>query len=263
MATKLIKFIIMRPNAIPQYLEIRVNPNENIQKLKEELFRDDIKKNYNVRIIYMGKVLDDKKCLGEYLNFYEREFLSSTKKDTSTSLFEKRKEVLTQPSASGFLSEHLKNDINKKSEMIPITVHVKITENESPPKNNSIENKNIHTLLGQIAMILLLACLWICRYNYADAFPNFSRICLIIITIFILLLVFHFYVVLFLSAFYTMLVIIFKFFKNKSIHIYRYILKTKERLCFKASILNKHRIRNEEQTEEEQGLNDEPVVQIS
>lgn len=242
----------MRPNVIPQYLELEVNPNDHIEKLKEELFREDLKKNYNVRIIYMGKVLEDKKSLGEYLNFYEREFLSSSKKDCATNIFEKKKEISTPKNTSELTARHSKADANKKNENMPITVHVKITANESPIKNHALETKNIHTILGQIAMIILLACLWICRFNYANAFPNFSRICLIAITIFILLLVFHFYVVLFLSISYTVILIIFNFFKNKWLRIYEYILKTKDRICFKAIIRKKERERNEEVEEEQQ-----------
>lgn len=253
----------MRPNAIPQYLELEVNVNDHIEKLKQELFRDDLKKNCNVRIIYMGKVLEDKKTLGDYLNFYEREFLGSTKKDYSTVFFERHKQASAKQNLSELSARPSKTDTNKKNESMPITVHVKITENESFPKNSSVENKNIHTLLGQIAMILLLACLWICRFNYANAFPKFSKICLIIITVFIILLVFHFYIFLFFSVAYTVVLIIFNFCKNKSLSIYKYILKTKDRICFKAIRRKKQIIRSEEEVtaeDEQQPINEDTSI---
>ncbi|CRG96301.1 conserved Plasmodium protein, unknown function [Plasmodium gallinaceum] len=233
MVTKLIKFIILRPRGIPQNLELEINCNEIIKNLKQKLFPEDIKKDLNVRLIYMGKILDDKKKLEDYLNFYQKELLINNKKDNYF-INEKKNENQNE----------INKDINNQNisrsykENIPITIHVKITEKSTSAKNANNEGKGINTSLAQISLVAFVLLLWLYRYNYSSIFPLFSTTVLFLFTILIMTIIFHSYLVLFFNIAFKVITTIYQIIKYYFVRIYTYIIQKKEKLCIKKKLKN-------------------------
>ncbi|CRH00122.1 conserved Plasmodium protein, unknown function [Plasmodium relictum] len=233
MVTKLIKFIVLRPRGIPQNLELEINCNEVIKNLKHKLFPEDINKDLNVRLIYMGKILDDKKKLEDYLNFYQKEFLINNKKGNS----------LMNENKNGIQNEVTK-DINNQNisknykENIPITIHVKITEKSSSAKNENTDGKGMNTSLAQLSLIVFVSLLWLYRYNYSSIFPLFSTTVLFIFTVFIITIIFHSYLILFFKITFKVVSTIYQIIKHYIVRIYTYIIQKKEKFSIKKKLKN-------------------------
>ncbi|SCP04580.1 conserved Plasmodium protein, unknown function [Plasmodium ovale] len=218
MATKLIKFIVLRPRGIPQNLE--VNCGELIKNIKNKLFSEDIKKELNVRLIYMGKILEDKKKLEDYLNYYQKDIFSNK----STSLInDNKKDGQNDMNTDACNKKNSSNDY--KENIIPITIHVKITEKSTPMKSDNIDGKNMNTAFAQLTLVMFVSLLWMYRYNYMDTFPVFSSVVLFIFTIFILSVLFHKYIMLLFRIIFKIIAVICQLFKHYFTRLCTYILR--------------------------------------
>ncbi|SBS91205.1 hypothetical protein POVCU1_020110 [Plasmodium ovale curtisi] len=112
------------------YNQLEVNCGELIKNIKNKLFSEDIKKELNVRLIYMGKILEDKKKLEDYLNYYQKDIFSNK----STSLInDNKKDGQNDMNTDACNKKNSSNDY--KENIIPITIHVKITEKSTPMKS--------------------------------------------------------------------------------------------------------------------------------
>ncbi|ANQ08372.1 Uncharacterized protein PCOAH_00025850 [Plasmodium coatneyi] len=230
MVTKPIKFIVLRPRGIPQNLELEVNCNEVIKNVKEKLFSEDLKKELNVRFIYMGKILDDKKRLEDYLSHYYKDLLFNGKPNSSGQ--ESRKDG---PGGTSGLSRdaNVKNggSCSKDSFLnIPITIHVKITEKSTTSRSDHLDGKNIHTTLAQFSLIMFVSLLWMYRYNYAETFPVFSSIVLCIFTVMIFSLLFYTYIILFFQVLFKVVAVTYHLVKQSTVRVLTYVNERKAKL---------------------------------
>ncbi|KYN96586.1 hypothetical protein PRSY57_1123700, partial [Plasmodium reichenowi] len=91
---------------------LEINCSDYVRNIKNKLFQEDISKALNVRFIYMGKILDDKKKLEDYLNFYNQDILINNK--ITNILHENKK---------GYSTKKILNDINN--------AHVNTTSKEN------------------------------------------------------------------------------------------------------------------------------------
>ncbi|GAB66528.1 hypothetical protein PCYB_093130 [Plasmodium cynomolgi strain B] len=230
MVTKLIKFIVLRPRGIPQNLELEVNCNEVIKNVKEKLFWEDLKKELNVRFIYMGKILDDKKKLEDYLSHYYKDLIYNGK--PSSSGYQNKKDGLG--GASGMTKDmNMKNGSSCSKESflnIPITIHVKITEKSTSSKSDHLDGKNINTTLAQLSLIMFVSLLWMYRYNYAEAFPVFSSIVLCIFTVLIVSLLFYSYIIIFFQVLFKVMAVAYHLVKQSTVRVLTYINERKAKL---------------------------------
>ncbi|SCO67352.1 conserved Plasmodium protein, unknown function [Plasmodium vivax] len=230
MVTKLIKFIVLRPRGIPQNLELEVNCSEVIKNVKEKLFWEDLKKELNVRLIYMGKILDEKKKLEDYLSHYYKDLFLNGK--PSSSGYESRKD-----GSGGAIG--MSRDTNGKNVAgcskesflnIPITIHVKITEKSTSSKGDHLDGKNINTTLAQLSLIMFVSLLWMYRYNYAEAFPFFSSIVLCIFTVLIVSLLFYTYIILLFQVLFKVMAVAYHLVKQSALRVLTYINERKAKL---------------------------------
>ncbi|ETB57722.1 hypothetical protein YYC_04547 [Plasmodium yoelii 17X] len=192
MKIKNIKFIVLRPKDVPQNLEIDINCNDQIKNIKNKYFGEYVKNGLNVRLIYMGKILDDSKKLEDYINCYYKDLFSS-------------------------------NSQKSKENSIPIIIHVKITEKSLMSKNDNFDSKQINGVLAKIALLTFVFLLWIYRFNYVDGFPIFCLIVLIMFTIFITTSLLYGYIILFFQILFKIFITIFYKIKEYTIRLYTYI----------------------------------------
>ncbi|CAA9988278.1 conserved Plasmodium protein, unknown function [Plasmodium knowlesi strain H] len=230
MVTKLIKFIVLRPRGIPENLELEVNCSEVIKNVKEKLFLEDLKKELNVRFIYMGKMLDDKKRLEDYLSYYYKDLTFNGKHNSSG--HESRKDG--PGGASGMSRDtNVKNGVNSSKDNfhnIPITIHVKITEKSTSSGSDHLDGKNMNTTLAQLSLIMFVSLLWMYRYNYAEAFPLFSSIVLCIFTVMIVSLLFYTYIIMFFQILLKVMVITYNLVKQSTVRVLIFINERKAKL---------------------------------
>ncbi|SCN12772.1 conserved Plasmodium protein, unknown function [Plasmodium malariae] len=200
MMTKLIKFIILRPRGIPQNLELEINCSEIIKNLKHKLFSEDIKKELNVRFIYMGKILDDKKRLDDYINYYQKDLFSNNKSNT---LINDNRNEYQSDKNKDMSNKNISNDCNEN--IIPITIHVKITE-----KCNSIKGGEYINAASNYSCMYceeMFSCIYImysdmCKlYIIHPVHPTLSNFVLFLLPLYIMLTLFQ-YFFFFLSLFY-------------------------------------------------------------
>ncbi|GAW81021.1 hypothetical protein, conserved [Plasmodium gonderi] len=233
MVNRLIKFIVLRPRGILQNLEVEVNCREFIKNVKRHIFSEDLKKEMNVRLIYMGKILDDKKRLEDYINYYHKDLLYNIK--SSSSGIESKKDgsiglnSLNRDINSKSVSNCSKENINN----IPITIHVKITEKSVISNNDSVHGKNINTTLAQLSLLMFVSLLWMYRYNYAEVFPVFSSVVLCIFTVFIMSILFYTYIILFLKIFFKIMATLCHVIKQNVVRVFTYITQMKTKLFLK------------------------------
>ncbi|SOV15714.1 conserved Plasmodium protein, unknown function [Plasmodium sp. gorilla clade G2] len=220
MVLQSIKFIVLRPRGIPQNLEAEINCSDYVRNIKNKLFQEDTSKGLNVRFIYMGKILDDKKKLEDYLNFYTQDILMNNK---ITNIFNENKK---RYSTKKMLNDIMNTNINTTTkESVAITIHVKITESFSSSRNDTFDGKNINTSLARLSLIMFVSLLWIYRYNYAHIFPVFSTVVLFIFTIFIATIIFHNYIILIVNVLIQIIITLYQIFKHSFKKIYEYIKK--------------------------------------
>ncbi|CDO65056.1 conserved Plasmodium protein, unknown function [Plasmodium reichenowi] len=220
MVFQTIKFIVLRPRGIPQNLELEINCSDYVRNIKNKLFQEDISKALNVRFIYMGKILDDKKKLEDYLNFYNQDILINNK--ITNILHENKK---------GYSTKKILNDINNahvnttSKENASITIHVKITESFSSSRNDTFDGKNFNTSLARLSLVMFVSLLWIYRYNYSHTFPIFSTIVLFIFTVFIGIIIFHNHIILIINILLQIIITIYQMIKYSFKKIYDHINK--------------------------------------
>ncbi|CXI43180.1 conserved Plasmodium protein, unknown function [Plasmodium berghei] len=218
MKIKKIKFIVLRPKDVPQYLEIDINCNDQIKNIKNKYFEEYIKNDLNVRFIYMGKILDDVKKLEDYINFYYKDLFSNN---------------------SNLINKDNKNISSKfKERCIPIIIHVKITEKPLMPKNDIFGNKPINGILSKLALLTFVSLLWVYRFNYVDGFPIFCLIVLIIFTIFITATLLYGYIILFFQILFKIFITVFYKIKEYTIRLYTYISEKAKGFLLIRSITN-------------------------
>ncbi|SOS79290.1 conserved Plasmodium protein, unknown function [Plasmodium sp. gorilla clade G1] len=220
MVFQTIKFIVLRPRGIPQNLELDINCSDYVRNIKNKLFQEDISKALNVRFIYMGKILDDKKKLEDYLNFYNQDILINNK--ITNILYENKK---------GYSTKKILNDINNthvntnSKENASITIHVKITESFSSSRNDTFDGKNLNTSLARLSLVMFVSLLWIYRYNYSHTFPIFSTIVLFIFTLFIGIIIFQNHIILIINILLQIIITIYQMIKYSFKKIYDHINK--------------------------------------
>ncbi|SOV78105.1 conserved Plasmodium protein, unknown function [Plasmodium sp. gorilla clade G3] len=220
MVFQTIKFIVLRPRGIPQILELEINCSDYVRNIKNKLFQEDISKALNVRFIYMGKILDDKKKLEDYLIFYNQDILINNK--ITNILNENKKGYSTKKVQNDFNNTHV-NTTSKEN--VSTTIHVKITEGFSSARNDTIEGKNLNTSLARLSLVMFVFLLWIYRYNYSHTFPIFSTIILFIFTVFITIIIFHNHIILIINVLLQIIITIYQMLKYSFKKIYDHINK--------------------------------------
>ncbi|SBS99544.1 conserved Plasmodium protein, unknown function [Plasmodium malariae] len=139
----------------------------------------------------MGKILDDKKRLDDYINYYQKDLFSNNKSNT---LINDNRNEYQSDKNKDMSNKNISNDCNEN--IIPITIHVKITEKCNSIKGGEYINaasnyscmyceemfsynfdyKTFNTVLAQLSIIMFVTLLWLYRYNHGESFPAFSLI---------------------------------------------------------------------------------------
>ncbi|VWU49941.1 conserved protein, unknown function [Hepatocystis sp. ex Piliocolobus tephrosceles] len=245
MTTKLIKFIILRPKEIPQNCEINVNCGEPIKNIKNILFSEDIKKELNVRFIYMGKILEDQKKLDDYIKCYQKDLLSKSESTLLNNIYKKGSQNVTNKnlnnktlSNNSIDNNNSNNNNNNDNNNIPITIHVKITEKPASARYDNLDGKNLNTALAQLTLVMFVLLLWMYRYNYVDTFPIFLSVILLIFTFFIISIFFHTYIILLFQIIIHILVVFLQTLKHYFLRMCTYINEKKKKYLLRRQTRN-------------------------